>query len=64
MANLNSLVKISNSLFSNFAVSNQGGVIYLKNVGNIILLNNTFINNTAYFGGAIYYENSDSKLNL
>ena len=48
---------ISNCRFSNnTSYQGKGGSIFMFLPGDINIINSSFINNTAYYGASIYYE--------
>jgi len=64
---LNQLVNVLNNFQYNNTISNcqfrnntsyqgEGGSIYMFLPGDIKIINSSFINNTAYYGASIYYE--------
>lgn len=54
---------ISNCIFSNNSAKNKGGVLYIDN-SNVIITNNYFIDNSANYGGAIYFNSDNPKIIL
>ena len=56
-------VTVKNCNFKNNTVINDGGAVYLKSTGLIIIENNSFTNNIAGFeGGAIYSSGENMKI--
>jgi predicted outer membrane repeat protein len=56
-------VFVENSNFSNNATSFGGGAIF-TNLGDLVVTNTVFLNNSAPYGGAIYVQGYGAKLKL
>lgn len=51
----NGMSMITDSVFNQNSASNNGGAIYINNQ-NLTLLRNNFTNNSAQYGGAVYFD--------
>lgn len=60
--NLIPFSRIELCAFNNFSALSKGGVLFLSDAGNILLMNNLFTNNSGYYGGAIYFQNALSNI--
>ena len=56
--NMRSQITVSNCVFSQNSAQFEGGSIYIYQTGNITFENNSFYQNLATQGGAIYYYES------
>ena len=58
---MRSQITVSNCIFSRNSAQFQGGSIYIYRTGNITFENNSFYQNFAAQGGAMYYYESRKK---